>query len=62
MQKDTHNSIFLEFFYIDPVEVPTQGLPELIQKLLERQDLKIVEATNHAMAPKFKAHANHDFK
>ena len=30
VQKDTHNSVFLEFFYIDPEVVPSKTVPELI--------------------------------
>lgn len=58
--KDTHNSIFMEFFFIDPAVVPSGTVPELIEKLLQRQDLKIVQALEHRQAPKFKAHSNFD--
>ena len=58
--KDTHNSIYLEFFFIDPQMVPSKQQTDLIENLLQRQDLKIVEATQHKQAPKFKAHSNFD--
>jgi len=50
----------MEFFFIDPAVVPSGKVSELIEKLLERQDLKIVQALEHRVAPKFKAHSNFD--
>jgi len=47
LYKDTHNSIYLEFFYVDPKMIPSKKMTDVIENLLQRQDLKIVEATQH---------------
>jgi len=45
LYKDTHNSIYLEFFFLDPKMIPSKQQTDLIENLLQRRDLKIVEAT-----------------
>ena len=42
--------------------VPSKKVDDLLIKLSERQDLKIVKVQNHREAPKFKAHNNYDSK
>jgi len=56
--KDTHSSVYLEFFFVDPLMVPSKKVEDLIASLLQREDLQIVQATHHRQAPKFKAHSN----
>lgn len=62
LHKDTPTSIYLEFFFIDPVTIPSKSLADLIAHLMSRQDLKIEHAFDHKQAPKFKAHSNFDSK
>ena len=62
LHKDTANSVYMEFFFIDPQVEPSGKIAALIEKLLQRQDLKIVQAYDHKQAPKFKAHSNFDAK
>ena len=57
LQKDTVSSAFLEFFFIDPLAIPSQSIADLIAKLQEREDLQILHALQHKQAPKFKSHA-----
>jgi len=52
----------MEFFYIDKQVVPSGNVADLLASLLQRQDLKIVQAYDHKQAPKFKAHSNFEAK
>jgi|Transcript_22974 hypothetical protein len=47
LHKDTASSAYLEFFFIDPLVVPSQTVNDLIANLVGRQDLQIVHAFNH---------------
>ena len=58
--KDTPNSVFLEFFYIDKKTVPDQKLTTLCSTIKATPELKVVEAVEHCDAPKFRAHSNFD--
>ena len=58
--KDTKNSAFLEFFYIDKKSVPDGKLTTFCEIVKKTPELKVVEAVQHADAPKFKAHTNFD--
>lgn len=60
LYKDTRNSIFMEFFFIDPEKVPSKAVGDLITQLQQRLDLKVVEVYQHRQAPKFRAHNNFD--
>lgn len=62
LYKETHSSIYMEFFFIDPQMVPSKQVQDLLVKLTERADLKILKVQNHREAPKFKAHTNYDAK
>ena len=58
--KDTKNSAFLEFFYIDKKSVPDGKLSTFCEIVKKTPELKVIEAVQHAGAPKFKAHSNFD--
>lgn len=62
LYKDTLCSIYMEFFFIDPQLVPSQRIDHLINHMVQRADLKVIQAENHKQAPKFKAHTNYDVK
>jgi len=62
VHKDTATSAYLEFYFIDPLVVPSQNLTDLIANLQAREDLQIVHAFDHKQAPKFKAHNSFDAK
>ena len=58
--KDTKNSVFLEFFYIDKKSVPDGKLTTFCEIVKKTPELKVIEAVQHADAPKFTAHTNFD--
>ena len=58
--KDTPNSMFLEFSYIDKKAVPGGSLTEFCKIIKETEELHVVEALHYDDAPKFKAHSNFD--
>jgi hypothetical protein len=60
--KDTSNTCFLEFFYIDPNFVPDQKLETFIQLVKTIDHLRIVAGTIHKDAPRFIAHDRFDYK
>jgi hypothetical protein len=47
LYKDTPTSIYMEFFFIDKQVVPSGNVADLLASLLQRQDLKIVQAYDH---------------
>ena len=60
--KDTHNSVFIEFFFLDPQTVPDRKPQTLVDLLLQDGQMQIEEALPYVQAPKFKAHENFDAK
>lgn len=62
LYKDTQNSIYMEFFFVDPKIIPSKSVGDLLANLLQRRDLGIVQVHDHKQAPKFKAHNNFDSK
>ena len=58
--KDTHNSVYLEFFYVDKTAIPDRNLRTFCKIVKETPELNVVEAVYHEDAPKFKAHNNFD--
>ncbi len=60
--KDTENSVFLEFFYLDKDNVPERKLSTFCKIVKETPELRVIEAVEHEDAPKFQAHNNFDGK
>ncbi len=60
-QKSTEDSIFLEFFYIDPKVVPGKNLQTFISLVKSRNELRIVSGCVHKDAPRFVAHDRFDY-
>ena len=54
--KDTKNSIYLEFYFIDKNVVPARSLDKFCEIVKGMPELKIIQAVHHNKAPKFKAH------
>ena len=54
--KDTENSCFFEFFFIDRTHVPDRTLKTFIQVVLSDKKFKVVSGCIHNEAPRFKAH------
>ena len=51
--KDTKNSIFLEFFYVDKTAVPDRNPKTFCKIIKETPELKVIEAVEYEDAPKF---------
>ena len=47
IQKDTPNSIYMEFFFVDPKIIPSKKITDLLPHLLGRPQLGIVQAAEH---------------
>jgi hypothetical protein len=54
--KDTEDSCFFEFFFIDGTNVPDRTLKTFIESVLSDKKLKVVSGCIHHEAPRFKAH------
>ncbi len=59
VQKDTINSCYMEFAFIDGQYIPDRKLTSVIAKIQELANVK--EVCVFRDAPKFKAHSNHDY-
>ena len=59
LQKDTHDSVYMEFFFIDPATVASRTMAEVVQ-LMSQADPKIRRVSMHTQAPKFKSHNMYD--
>lgn len=53
---DNQNSVWLEFFYVDPACVPDRKLETFIVDVITKDELGVHFACMHKDAPRFKAH------
>lgn len=60
-QKATEDTIFLEFFYVDPQSVPEANLETFIEIVKAKKELKVISGCLHQAAPKFVAHDRFDY-
>ena len=55
--KDSGNSCYLEFYFIEPKKVPTQKLEEVIQQInANKEQIGVRIATPYSGAVKFESH------
>ena len=59
--KDTENSCFFEFFYIDPQQVPDRKIETFFKVILSRPDLNVVKGCVHQEAPRFVSHDKFEY-
>ena len=54
--KDTEDSVFMEFFFLDKAKVKDQQIETFIKLVKSTAQFKVKEAVVYEKAPKFKAH------
>ena len=56
LQKDTKNSVYLEFYYIDGKQVQSKNPANFCKIVLENPEFKVTKAVHYDDAPRFMAH------
>ena len=62
VQKVSENSVFLEFFYVDPSHVSDKDLLKFIEVVKSKKEFKVVYGCLHQDAPRFVAHDKFDYE